>query len=258
MKTKRLSGVLMLVVLCTSCATIRPGEVGIKQKIGKIKGDHLAAGPYFFNPFTTTVKKIPTRTVEAFNSLDVPTKEGLTVKSEIALLYHVKPEAAKDVYTKYGMNYQEVIVESNFRAVARHICGMYYAKELFAVDRKKIEKEIFDEISSSIWDKGFVTDAVLLKSITMPPQIFQAVENKLKAEQESLQMEFIISKQHKEAERMQIEAESIKNYNKTISESLTDMMVKWNSIQVLKELVTSPNSKVIITDGKSPMIINDK
>jgi prohibitin 1 len=135
---------------------------------------------------------------------------------------------------------------------------MYYAKELFAVDRKKIEKEIFDEISASIWDKGFVTDAVLLKSITMPPQIFQAVENKLKAEQESLQMEFVINKQKKEAERMQIEAEAIRNYNKTISESLSEIMVKWSSVQVLKELVTSPNSKVIVTDGKSPIILNDK
>ncbi len=258
MKTNRWLLSLLGASMLSSCVTIRPGEVGIKQKLGIIKGDHLAAGPFWFNPFTTTVKKIPIRTVEAFNELDVPTKEGLTVKSEIALLYHVKPEAAREVYTKYGMNYQEVIVESNFRAVARHICGMYYAKELFAVDRKKIEKEIFDEISSSIWDKGFVTDAVLLKSITMPPQIFQAVENKLKAEQESLQMEFVIAKQKKESERMQIEAEAIKNYNKTISESLSEIMVKWNSIQVLKDLVTSSNAKVIITDGKSPMIISDK
>jgi prohibitin 1 len=258
MKTNRWLSASMIVILLSSCAIIRPGEVGIKQRMGKITGDHLAAGPYLFNPFSTTVKKIPTRTVEAFNTLDVPTKEGLTVKSEIALLYHVKPEASREVYTKYGMNYQEVIVESNFRAVVRHICGMYYAKELFAVDRKKIEKEIYDEIATSIWDKGFVTDAVLLKSITMPPQIFQAVENKLKAEQESLQMEFIISKQKKEAERMQIEAEAIKNYNKTISESLNEIMVKWSGIQVLKELVTSPNAKVIITDGKTPMIINEK
>ena len=241
-----------------SCAIVRPGEVGIKQTLGKIKSDHLAQGAYSFNPFVTTIKKIQTRTVEAFNTLDVPTKEGLTVKSEVSLLYHVKPEAAKEVYTKYGMNYQEVIVESNFRAVARHICGLYYAKELFAVDRKKIEKEIFDELVAGIADKGFVVDAVLLKSITIPPQILQAVENKLKSEQESLQMEFVISKQRKEAERMQIEAEAIKSYNKTVSESLNEMMVKWSGVQVLKGLVTSPNSKVIVTDGKSPMIINDK
>jgi prohibitin 1 len=242
----------------SSCAIVRPGEVGIKQTLGKIKSDHLSQGAWGFNPFITTIKKIPTRTVEAFNALDVPTKEGLTVKAEIALLYHVKSEAAREIYSKYGMNFQEVIVESNFRAVARHICGLYYAKELFAVDRKKIESEIFNELVEGISDKGFVVDAVLLKSITMPPQIFQAVENKLKAEQESLQMEFIISKQRKEAERMQIEAEAIKNYNKTIAESINDMMVKWNSIQVLKELVKSPNSKIIVTDGKSPMILGDK
>jgi prohibitin 1 len=248
----------LIAVLCSSCAIVRPGEIGIKQTLGKIKGEPRGQGSYLFNPFITTFKKIPIRTVEALNSLDVPTKEGLTVKSEIALLYHVKPEAAKSVYTRYGTNYQEVIVESNFRAVARHICGTYYAKELFAVDRNKLEKEILDETAEGIDDKGFVVDAVLLKSITMPPQIFQAVENKLKAEQEALQMEFVINKQKKEAERMQIEAEAIKSYNRTVSESLGDLLVKWNGVQVLKELVTSPNSKVIITDGKSPMIINDK
>ncbi len=248
----------VICVLTFSCAIVRPGEVGMKQTLGKLKNDHLTQGPYLFNPFITTIIKIQTRTVEAYNELDVPTKEGLTVKSEISLLYHVKPEAAKEVYTRYGTNYQEVIVETNFRAVARHICGLYYAKELFAVDRKKVEKEIFDELQTGISDKGFALDAVLLKSITMPPQIFQAVENKLKSEQESLQMEYVISKQKKEAERMQIEAEAIQKYNKTVSESMNDMMVRWNGIQVLKGLVTSPNSKVIITDGKSPMIINDK
>jgi prohibitin 1 len=259
MKTKnQLTMLVMVSILMSSCAIVRPGEVGIKQTLGKIKKDHMAQGAYVFNPIITTIKKIPVRTVEAFNQLDVPTKEGLTVKAEVALLYHVQSEAARDIYSKYGMNYQEVIVESNFRAVARHICGLYYAKELFAVDRKKIEGEIYNELVAGISDKGFVVDAILLKSITMPPQIFQAVENKLKSEQESLQMEFVISKQRKEAERMQIEAEAIKNYNQTIAESITEMMVKWSSVQVLKELVKSPNSKIIVTDGKSPVILNEK
>lgn len=243
---------------CVSCAIVRPGEVGIKQRLGTIERVSLPQGAYPFNPFVTTVIKIPVRTVEAMNSLDVPTKEGLTIKADIALLYHVDPKAATSIYTNYGLNYQEVIVESNFRSVVRHITGTYLAKDLFAIDRKKIEKEIFDELVTDINDKGFVVDAVLLKSVTMPPQIFQAVENKLKAEQEALQMEFIINKQKKEAERMQIEAEAIRKYNQTIAESMSELLVKWNSIQVLKELVTSPNSKVIITDGKSPMIINEK
>lgn len=257
MKMQLATGMILL-VLMSSCAIIRPGEVGIKQTLGKITQDHMQPGAHGYNPFVSIVLKINTRTVEAFNALEVPTKEGLTVKSEIALLYHVKPEAAKEVYTRYGMNYQEVIVESNFRAVARHIFAQYYAKELFAIDRKKIEAEVHDELVAGIESKGFIVDAVLLKSITMPPQIFQAVENKLKSEQEALQMEFIIQKQRKEAERMAIEAEAIKNYNKTISESLNEALIKWNGVKTLQELVTSNNAKVIITDGKSPMMINDK
>ena len=87
---------LFCLPLLSSCAIVRPGEVGIKQTLGKIKSDHLTQGAYGFNPFVTTIKKIPTRTVEAFNALDVPTKEGLTVKSEIALLYLVKNYKQKD------------------------------------------------------------------------------------------------------------------------------------------------------------------
>jgi len=256
MKTHLAAGVLMLAFFMSSCAIIRPGQVGIKQTLGKIKRENMTSGAYLYNPFVSTVKKINTRTVEALNDLDVPTKEGLTVRSEISLLYHVKSEAAKEVYTRYGVNYQEVIVESNFRAVARHQFAQYFAKELFAIDRKKIETQIFEELKAGIEDKGFIVDAVLLKSITMPPQIFQAVENKLKMEQEALQMEYVIQKQHKEAERMQIEAEAIKKYNQTVNESLSDLMIKWNGIKTLQELVTSNNSKVIITDGKSPMILN--
>lgn len=257
MKTHFAVSAIVLTIM-TSCSVVRPGQVGIKQTLGKIRRENMQPGAYLYNPFVSSVKKINTRTVEAYNALDVPTKEGLTVKSEISLLYHVKPEAAKEVYTRYGLDYQEVIVESNFRAVARHRFAQYYAKELFAIDRKKIETEIFDELKAGIEEKGFVIDAVLLKSITMPPQIFQAVENKLKSEQEALQMDYIILKQKKEAERMQIEADAIKSYNQTISQSLSELLVKYNGVKTLQELVTSNNAKVIITDGKSPMIINDK
>jgi len=195
MKAVNMFSLGLLALTLSSCAIVRPGEVGLKQRLGKLQDKPLHQGAHGFNPFVATVIKVKTRTVEAFNSLDVPTKEGLTVKSEIALLYHVLPDAAAAVYVNYGTNYQEVIVESNFRAIVRHVSASYLAKELFAVDRKKIEKEIYDETVASIGDKGFKVDAVLLKSITMPPQIFQAVENKLKAEQETMQMEFTIAKQ---------------------------------------------------------------
>src|SRR5882757_9456159 len=92
---------LLVLISMSSCSVIRPGQVCIKQSLGKITRENMTPGAYLYNPFVSTVKKINTRTVEALNDLDVPTKEGLTVRSEISLLYHVRPDAAKEVYTRY-------------------------------------------------------------------------------------------------------------------------------------------------------------
>jgi prohibitin 1 len=55
---------------------------------------------------------------------------------------------------------------------------------------------------------------------------------------------------------MQIDASAIKNFNFMIGPSLTDRILKFKGVEAEKELSKSPNAKVIITDGKSPMLNN--
>lgn len=241
--------------LFQQCAIVRPGEIGIKQSLGVIKGKPIKQGVKWYNPFTSKIVKINVRTVESFNNLPLPTKEGLSVNAEISLLYHVKPEAANDVYLKFGRNYEEVIVLSNFRATAREISARYYAKELYATERNKVELAIADELRSHISQYGFVIDAVLLKDIILPPQMVQAIQDKVNAEQNVLKMDFVIEQQKKEAERKIIEAEAIKKAQNIINESLSEKLLQYNNIEMLKSLVNSPNSKIIITDGKSPQVL---
>jgi prohibitin 1 len=248
-----LSAVAMIL---PSCAVIRPGQVGMKQRLGKLKGEPRGTGTVFFNPFTTKVIRTNVRTVELFNVLPLPTKEGLSVNAEISLLYHVDQAKVKDIYQQFGLNFEEVIVLSNFRATAREISARYAAKELYATERMKVEKAIFDELSSHIQKFGFIVDAVLLKDIDLPPQMMQAIENKVTAEQAALQMEFVIDKQKKEAERMIIEANAVKQAQDIINSSLTDKQLQYNQIEMLKSLSNSPNSKIIITNSQSPIMLN--
>jgi prohibitin 1 len=239
------------------CAIIRPGEIGIKQTLGRIKGDPVKQGVKWFNPFVSKVVKINVRTVESFNTLPLPTKEGLSVNAEISLLYHVKPEAANDVYQKFGENYEEVMVLSNFRATAREISARYVAKELYATERDKVEKTIADELSGHISKYGFIVDAVLLKDIILPAQMVQAIQDKVNAEQSVLKMDFVIQQQKKEAERRIIEAEGIKKAQSIINESLSEKLIQYNNIEMLKSLSASPNAKIIITDGKVPQLMTN-
>jgi prohibitin 1 len=258
--TKTIAGIALswMCLYNSSCTVVKPGQVALKQRLGRLKENELSAGSHLFNPFVTKILKINVRTVEIFETLPLPTKEGLSVNAQIALLYHVAPESAREVYIRFGVGYQEVIVQSNFLATAREVSSRYYAKELYAIEREKVEKVIFDELTETIRDKGFIVDAVLLKDIILPQALSDAIQAKVNAEQAALQMEFVIQKQQKEAERMRIEAEGIKNAQLIIDSSLTDNLLKYNSIQMMKGLMTSPNAKVIITDGKTPTMINSE
>jgi regulator of protease activity HflC (stomatin/prohibitin superfamily) len=247
-----------LAIAVSSCAVIRPGEIGFKQRLGKLVGDPTTQGLKGYNPFISTVIRMNVRTVEVVNSLILPTREGLNVQADIALLYHVDPAKAQEIYTKFGRNYQEVIVLSNFRATAREISARYETKELYATERQKVENAIKDELVAHISQYGFIVDAVLLKDFVLPTQMVQAIQDKVNAEQSALKMNYIIQQQKKEAERLIIEAEAIKKAQDIINSSLTDKLLQYNNIEMLKSLVNSPNAKIIITDGKTvPMITTD-
>lgn len=244
------------VMLASGCAVIRPGQIGIKQRLGKIIGQPIEPGVKGYNPFTGRIIRINVRTVECLTKLTLPTQEGLSVTADISLLYHVDHDMANDVYKHYGANYEEVMVLSNFRATAREVSAKFPARELYATSRDKVEKAIFDLLSASIGKHGFVVDAVLLKDIILPAQMMQAIEDKVTAEQQTMKMEFVIAQQKKEAERRIIEAEGIRRSQQIIDSSLTEKLLQYNNIEMLKGLITSPNTKVIITDGKTTPLIN--
>ncbi|MBN9383336.1 MAG: prohibitin family protein [Chitinophagaceae bacterium] len=276
------TGVVILFAIATvSCKTINPGEVGFKVQRGVIKPGILTQGRHHYNPFVSKIRKFNTRITEFSTVMSPPTKEGLEVKVDLTVLYHIKPEAAPEIYTNVGMDYGHKIVVNNFMAIVREYTMKYTAIDLLG-ERETIEKNIEDKLRDAISPYGIVLDDVLVKDIDMPTEVMHAIENNAKAEQIAKQMtvelqtkrkqqdfdietrekelKFAIEKQKSDSLMMQIDANAIKNYQIIINSSLTDRLLKYKSIEVTKELVKSPNAKVIITDGKSMMLnsIGDK
>jgi len=239
-----------------SCAIVRPGEVGVRQSLGRLRGKPVSPGLALINPFTTILVKIPTRTVNKEIKLNLPSKEGLNVGAEISILYHVKEEKAIDIVNEVGRYFERVLILSTFRSASADVCARFFAKDMHSGKRAVIEKEIKEQMSILLENRGFVIEAVLLKSITLPSGLYAAIEAKLRAEQQAQQMEFVLQREQKEAERKRIEAEGIRDAQKIIKEGITEGNIEWRSLEVLREISTSPNAKLIITDGKTPVLIN--
>jgi prohibitin 1 len=271
------ASILLFATAISGCKTIYPGEVGFIVRKGTIKPGILTQGRYHYNPFVSKIRKFNTRIDEFSTIMSPPTKEGLEVKVDLTVLYHIKPEAAPTIYTNVGIDYGKKIVINNFMAIVREYTMKYTAIELLN-ERETIEKNIEDKLREDISTYGIVLDDVLVKDIDMPTEVLHAIENKAKAEQIAKQttlelqtkreqedfdietkekeLKFSLEKQRNDSLIMQIDANAIKNYQNTINASLTDKLLKYKSIEITRELVKSPNAKVIITDGKTMMLNN--
>lgn len=253
---RRIISVLAITSLLGSCTVIRQGEVGVKRSFGKIKPEPLMEGARGFNPFTTLIIKLPTRTMNLEVRVPLPSKEGLTVQSDVSILYRLEGSYAPKVIEKLGRNYEQVVVLPVFRSAVADISSQYFAKDMHTGQRSIIERSIKELMMTSLKDRGFVVESVLLKSIVLPPGLTKAIEDKLEAEQDSQRMQFVLDKERQEAKRLIIEAEGIRDAQKIVAEGLTPLLIRFKAIEAFNKLSTSPNAKVIITSADQPLMVN--
>jgi prohibitin 1 len=255
MKTKKLLSASLIGLMFTSCAIIRPGEVGVKQSLGVLSDEVKTQGTVFYNPFIGKVIKTSIQTNNLELSLSLPSKEGLSITAQISILYKLDQSRVPFVIKNIGLNYESIIANV-FRSASADVCSQFFAKDMHSGMRAKIEDDIKNRMAETLASQGIIVQSVLMKSIQLPMGLSASIERKLQAEQDAMRMEFVLQQEKLEAERIIIEAKGTRDAQKIIAEGLSDQIIKIRSIEAFQELAKSPNSKIIITDGKAPFLID--
>jgi regulator of protease activity HflC (stomatin/prohibitin superfamily) len=255
------SGIIVvgvLVILSQLFAVIPAGTVGVVDFLGSVSNTTLKSGVNFVNPMANVVK-FTIKTQEVKESMNVPSKEGLSVQLEISLLYSLDPENAAKIYKTVGQNYEEIILIPQFRSVVRGVTSKYDAKALYTASREQLATEMKDELEKLVGPRGITIEAAPMRQIILPGGLTASIEEKLKAEQESQRMQFILKKEEQEADRKRIEARGIADFQDIISRGLSQNLLQWKGIEATEKLANSPNAKiVVIGSGKNglPIILN--
>lgn len=241
--------------LLVSCAVVRPGEVGIKQKMGTLSEKVHTQGAVFYNPLTSKVVKASIQTNDLELFINLPSKEGLSINSQISILYRLEKSKVPDIIKNLGLSY-EGIISNVFRSASADVCSRFFAKDMHSGMRATIEEDIKTQMDNILGTQGIKIESVLMKSIQLPEGLSKSIERKLQAEQDAMRMEFVLQQEKLEAERIIIEAKGTRDAQNILSQGLTKEIIKLRSIEAFMELSKSPNSKVIITDGKAPFLIS--
>jgi regulator of protease activity HflC (stomatin/prohibitin superfamily) len=237
---------LLVILVFSSVTRVGTGRVGVLTLFGKVQtGETLGEGIHLINPMKTNNElSIQTQTLK--ESASVPSSEGLMMSLDTSLIYHLNPDHAADVFQKIGPDYENVVVEPTLRSAIREATASHTANALYTGEREMVAKQIYDQVSAQLNQRGLTVENVLLRDIQLPATLKSAIEAKQQAEQESLAMNFRLQKETQEAQRKRIEAAGVRDFQQIVAQGISAQLLEWKGIEATENLAKSPNSKVVV------------
>ncbi len=236
----------------SACTTVGSGKRAIEwvPSRGTLQ-QPLDEGFHMVSPFSH-VYTYDLRDQEHREILEVLANNGLSIELDTSIIYKPLPNQLYQLQTEVGPQYYDVLIEPLLRSGARKVVGRYSPEEIYSTKREEVESEIRKEIERNLQGKHIQVNALLIRDVHLPKIVENAIEQKLKEEQNALAMKFVIDKEVQEAERKRIQAEGIAKYQEIISRGLTPAILEWRHIQAMEKLADSPNSKtIVIGSGKT-------
>lgn len=239
--------------------TIQSGQAGVLYRLfgGGTETDTIySEGIHVINPFNT-MYLYDVRKQIALHEFDVITNKGLSIHLSLAVRYRPEYELLGILHQRIGPDYLNLVILPQIESVMRKQLGGYTPEQIYTNEAGLLTNTILSALDE-VGRNYVAVEDIIIRSITLPPEIVDAIEDKLKQEEFMKSYEFRLKTAEKEAARMAIEAGGIKAYHDTIDGSLTEQVLRNKGIEATEKLAASPNAKiVVIGSGKDglPLIL---
>ena len=252
---------LLLLFLWPSIViSIKPGELGVlyaRFRGGTQLQHTYEEGIHFIQPWNI-MYIYDVRVQEETQNIDVLTVDGLTINVQISLRFQIIRDRLPNLHQEIGPNYRDKVVIPIMNSAVRQTIGSYRPDDLYSTARQELQDQMLVDAVEEMGRIPVLIQGFVVKSITLPEVLREAIERKLIAEQDYLRYKYILLEAQQEARRKTIEGEGIKAYQTLVNENMTQNFLRYEGIQATKELATSSNAKVVVIGGKDglPVILN--
>jgi len=178
-------------------------------------------------------------------AIEALSKDGLTIRIELTVLYKIKPDKAAEIFVEYGLEYEDKIIKPVIRSAVRDVIAMLDSSQVYQ-ERDLIRQKLVEKVSKELDKRFIILDEILVRDIKLPPKVVEAIEQKRRAFEEMQKMKFVVEREKLEAERKRVEAKGIADANRIIAGSLTKEYLQWKFIENIKSYAEGDNNTVIL------------
>lgn len=254
-------------IIFSSIAQVGAGQTGVQVLFGSVQERTLPSGLNIVNPLVNVESmdiKTQAYTMSSVqdegsqtndDAISTLSSDGLTLRLDLTIWYRLNEADAPQVYRTIGINYAEKIVRPAIRTALRDVSVGFNATDIYSVKREDFVRDVTKNLENAFNGRGIILERVLLRNVELPEKIRAAIDEKIAAEQKAQQMVYVLQKEKQEAERKRVEAQGISDYNRIVSQSITDQVLQLKGIEATLELGRSNNSKMVIMNGKNMPLI---
>jgi regulator of protease activity HflC (stomatin/prohibitin superfamily) len=244
-------------LLFSGVVVIEPGQVGVRHAFGSVDPVPLLAGVRFVTPWSQ-VERYSTReeqypaTGRQAETIPALSREQMSMNVDVAVRWQIDPQDAARIFIEIGAEDQiHNVVLNAIRKGVRDGMVQYTINDI--QQRDKIAQAMEERTDSALVTRPRTGEgsfriakltAFFLRNLEPPPQVVQAINNKIAQEQQ------IETERHRvEVARLQSEQQRLLNQTLT-SEALTKQY-----LEVLHDMRSSNNLVVLVpTEGGLPLL----
>jgi len=189
---------LVALTLSVSCTVVESGTVGVLKRIGAVQPHPLREGFHFVPPFISSVVKYNVKLVNVEETNTASSKDLQAVQTVVAVQYSLSPNLAPKMVQLFGdpEAIHASVMSPAIRESVRGATAVYTAEEL-VTQRPRVKAAISDNIIAYVNKTLIEKDclgAIKIANVAVTDFHFskefnEAIESKVKAEQEALKAE---------------------------------------------------------------------
>ena len=200
-------------------------------------------------------------TTDTYNAI---TRDGVSINATINIRFRLKHDAVPQLHQAIGPDYLARLVRPEIGSRAREVIAEYTAEEVYSTKRQDVQKGIRGHTQKMLAEKTMERTAeqseygdaykvpmdellnlldTLVLGIVLPPTVVNAINRKVEQYYLSEEYIFRVARERKESERKKIEAEGISEFQRIVSQGISDSYLRWRGIEATVQLAQSSEHK---------------
>ena len=244
-----IAAAIAVLAMLAPVAIVPAGNRGVMTTFGSARDALYEPGLHFRWPIAQSMNLMNVQIQNGEGEGDAASKDLQTVHTKVAINYHLDPAFAVEAFKSVGPSTdilaQRIIIPATHESV-KAVTALFTAEELIT-QRTVVRDQIASLLKLKMVRHGLVLDEFNLINFAFSRSFSDAIENKVKAEQQKQQAE-------RDLQRLQVEAQQKVVGAKAEAESLALQRMQITSELLSLRRIENERAAIAKWDGKLPSV----